>query len=186
MLIAVVTEYPRKMQAPSHLNPDMLAAANINPCSFLATDYLNHFNEVVMLMEMVPDMPDMVEEVLAWEPCDYARHFDQSVFAAKSLAIEAYHEAPRQTRFAFDAVIADLDKQIVDIQIMLSGVDASSPIDPALADRLMMAIVNELRPAIDKASGIINAVDGAFPCAANDEGDEAKARPQDAIDELFN
>lgn len=174
------------MLAPSTLSPDALAAANINPSSFLATDYLNHFNEVVMLMEMVPDMPDMVEEVLAWEPCDYARHFEQSVFAAKSLAVAAYHAAPRPTRFAFDAVVADLDKQIVDIQILLSGVDAAMPIDPALADRLMMAVVNDLRPAIDKASSIVNAVHGAVSQAANDELDEAQTRPQDAVDELFN
>ena len=32
----------------------------INSQTLLATDYLNHFNEVVMLLEMIPDMPDMM------------------------------------------------------------------------------------------------------------------------------
>jgi hypothetical protein len=35
---------------------------NINEQTLLATDYLNHFNEIVMLLEMVPDMPEMLED----------------------------------------------------------------------------------------------------------------------------
>lgn len=179
----VITKYSRLMLSLSPFSPDALAAANINPSSFLATDYLNHFNEVVMLMEMVPDMPDMAEDVMAWEPCSYTEHFEQSVFADKALAIEAYQAAPANTKARFDAVIADLDSQIVDIQILLSGVDTNASMDPALADRLMMAIVNELRPAIDRASGIINAVDDA--AQAGNQPDETKMRAQDAVDELF-
>ena len=41
-----------------------LRAANINPHTGLATDYLNHFNEAVMLLEMVPDMPECAEDFL--------------------------------------------------------------------------------------------------------------------------
>ncbi len=43
-----------------------LEGTNINPNTFLATDYLNHFNEMVMFLEMIPDMPDMLEEAKAW------------------------------------------------------------------------------------------------------------------------
>lgn len=166
---------------PAHL----LAEANINPVSFLATDYLNHFNEVVMLMEMVSAMPDMIEDVMAWEPRCYTDHFEQSVFADKDLAIAAYHAAPGASRDALEAVVAELDEKIIDMQIMLSGVDATTEMDPAVADRMMTTIVTELRPAIDRASGIINAVDGAAGMHANDDSDEAKMRAQDAIDEMF-
>ncbi|MFK7793111.1 MAG: hypothetical protein AB8B88_10635 [Devosiaceae bacterium] len=174
------------MLAPSPLSPDALAQANINPTSFLATDYLNHFNEVVMLMEMVPDMPDMVLDVMEWQPRAYPEHFQLSVFADKALAIEAYHAAPEPTRTAFDAVIGDLDRQIEDIQILLSGVDTSGAMDPALADRLMMTIVNDLRPSIDRASSIINAVDDSHSSANNAADDETKMRAQDAIDAMFD
>ena len=37
--------------------------SNVNDQTLLATDYLNHFNEVVMLLEMLPDMPEMLDEV---------------------------------------------------------------------------------------------------------------------------
>lgn len=170
-----------KDDMPAHL----LAAANINPVSFLATDYLNHFNEVVMLMEMVTTMPDMAPDVMAWEPCGYTDHFKQSVFADKALAIEAYNAAPSAFRGGLEAVVSELDKKIIDMQIMLSGVDPEVPMDPAVADRMMTTIVTELRPAIDRASCIINAVDGGVCVAANDQGDEATMRAQDAIDQMF-
>jgi muramoyltetrapeptide carboxypeptidase LdcA involved in peptidoglycan recycling len=44
---------------------DRLLGTNINSVTLLATDYLNHFNEVIILIEMVADMPDMIEDVLA-------------------------------------------------------------------------------------------------------------------------
>jgi hypothetical protein len=37
---------------------DRLEGTNINQSTLLATDYLNRFNEVVMMIEMIPDMPD--------------------------------------------------------------------------------------------------------------------------------
>ena len=35
---------------------------NICDASLLATDYLNHFNEVVMLIGMIPDMPECLDD----------------------------------------------------------------------------------------------------------------------------
>src|SRR6516225_7897250 len=45
-----------------------LRAANINPRTGLATDYLNHFNQAVMLLDMIPDMPECAEDFLQWQP----------------------------------------------------------------------------------------------------------------------
>ena len=36
--------------------------ANINDQTLLATDYLNHFNEIVMILDMLPDMPELIDE----------------------------------------------------------------------------------------------------------------------------
>ena len=67
-----------------------LRAANINPRTGLATDYLNHFNEAIMLLEMIPDMPECAEDFLGWQPLSYSEHFTASNFKARDLAIEAY------------------------------------------------------------------------------------------------
>src|SRR5258707_2013443 len=81
-----------------------LRAANINTRTGLATDYLNHFNEAIMLLEMIPDMPECAEDFLTWRPLSYCEHFMASNFKARDLAIEAYEEADAKTRAEFDRI----------------------------------------------------------------------------------
>src|SRR5580698_8056554 len=79
-----------------------LRAAKINPRTGLATDYLNLFNEAVMLLEMIPDMPECAEDFLAWQPLSYAEHFTATNFRARDLVIEAYETCDADIRTAFD------------------------------------------------------------------------------------
>src|SRR5882757_2698530 len=81
-----------------------LRAANINPHTGLATDYLNHFNEAIMLLEMIPDMPECAEDFLLWYPLSYREHFMASHFKARDLAIEAYESANAGIRAEFDNI----------------------------------------------------------------------------------
>jgi hypothetical protein len=81
-----------------------LQAANINPRTGLATDYLNHFNEAIMLLEMIPDMPECAEEFLEWQPRSYREHFAASNFRARELAIAAYDSANPDIRTEFDNI----------------------------------------------------------------------------------
>jgi hypothetical protein len=85
-----------------------LKAANINPRTGLATDYLNHFNEAVMLLEMVPDMPECAEDFLTWTPLSYAEHFVASNFKDRDLAIEAYEMAEPNIRAEFDKLTGSM------------------------------------------------------------------------------
>src|SRR6202045_3254547 len=82
----------------------LLRAANINPRTGLTTDYLNHFNEAIMLLEMIPDMPECAEEFLRWQPLSYREHFTASHFKARELAIEAYDSADAGIRTEFDNI----------------------------------------------------------------------------------
>src|SRR5271169_5600941 len=81
-----------------------LRAANINPRTGLATDYLNHFNDAIMLLEMIPDMPECTEDFLGWTPLSYREHFIASNFKARDLAIEAYESADAAIRAEFDSL----------------------------------------------------------------------------------
>ena len=83
---------------------EQLRAANINPKTGLATDYLNHFNEAVMLLEMVPNMPECADDFLAWQPLSYCEHFRASNFKARDLAISAYETADANIRAQFDHI----------------------------------------------------------------------------------
>src|SRR5258705_10517242 len=75
------------------VDAERLAAANINPKTRLASDYLNHFNEAVMLLDLLPSMPECIVELIGWEPMDYQEHFANSHFKDKELAIAAYDAA---------------------------------------------------------------------------------------------
>src|SRR5882757_11292455 len=92
-----------------------LRAANINPRTGLATDYLNHFNEAIMLLEMVPDMPECASDFLEWQPLSYAEHFTASNFRARDLAIEAYRTADVGLRAEFDQLTASMTNILTEV-----------------------------------------------------------------------
>jgi ADP-ribose pyrophosphatase YjhB (NUDIX family) len=81
-----------------------LADANINPVTGFATDYLNHFNEAVMLLEMLPDCPDCIDDFLAWRPMTYREHFMASNFKGRDLAVAAYNAANPALRDCLDTM----------------------------------------------------------------------------------
>src|SRR4029079_18872123 len=90
--------------APDQARAAQLRAANINPSTGLATDYLNHFNEAVMLLEMIPDIPECAEDFLGWHPLTYRQHFMASNFKARDLAIQAYDSTDPIIRAEFDNI----------------------------------------------------------------------------------
>ncbi len=49
-----------------------------------------------MLIDMVPTMPECIEDARVWAPKSYEQHFQDSVFTDKALAILAYQNAPPQ------------------------------------------------------------------------------------------
>ena len=128
-----------------------LKAANINPRTGLATDYLNHFNEAVMLLEMVPDMPECAEDFLTWSPLTYAEHFWASNFKARDLAIEAYEAADPKVRTDFDNLTASMTS-------ILTAVGAA--MREAQQDKTRAALAEQaaawVKPLVALAGGVIN------------------------------
>ena len=128
-----------------------LRAANINPRTGLATDYLNHFNEAVMLLEMVPDMPECAEDFLTWSPLSYAEHFWASNFKARDLAIEAYESADPAIRAEFDKLTATMTS-------ILTAVGAA--MREAQQDKTRATLAEQatgwVKPLVMLAGGVIN------------------------------
>ena len=129
----------------------MLRAANINPRTGLATDYLNHFNEAIMLLEMIPDMPECAEDFLTWTPLSYAEHFWASNFKARDLAIEAYELADPRIRSEFDKIADSMTS-------ILTAV--GSAMREARQDKTRATLAeqatNWVKPLVMLAGGIIN------------------------------
>jgi hypothetical protein len=163
------------------LDPATLRAANVNPISYLATDYLNHFNEVIMLLGLVPDMPDLLEEVKLWQPKSYARHFCDSNFKGRDVAVAAYDAAPRSVRQRFDSVVASADTLLLDT---IDRIGRLPPDDPGFKIEVEDA-VNALHALVERASGIVNAAEIASE--VDEEIDECDPNAaQNAIDALFD
>ena len=128
-----------------------LRAANINPRTGLATDYLNHFNEAVMLLEMVPDMPECAEDFLGWRPLSYAEHFTASNFKARDLAIAAYESADARLRAEFDNITGAMTS----ILTAVSEAMRQAQQDKTRA-RLAEQATGWVKPLVALAGGIIN------------------------------
>ena len=85
-----------------------VAGTNIDQRSLLSTDYFNTFNSVVMLLDMLPDAPELLEEMEQWQFYDYIGHFKASGLDFADLAIEAYPHSPPELRQAFERKIAGM------------------------------------------------------------------------------
>ncbi|MGJ5134322.1 hypothetical protein [Bradyrhizobium oligotrophicum] len=129
----------------------MLRAANINPRTGLATDYLNHFNEAVMLLEMIPDIPECAEDFLAWSPLTYPEHFTHTNFKARDLVIEAYEQADPAIRDKFD----HLTKTMTDILLAVGSAMRAAKQDVTKA-KLAEQAAAWVKPLVTQAGGIIN------------------------------
>lgn len=81
---------------------EKIAGTNIDPRSMLSTDYFNHFNTVVMLLGMLPNSPELLDEIDAWEFVTYVEHFKASGLDFAPLAIEVYTHVPAQLREQFE------------------------------------------------------------------------------------
>ena len=129
----------------------LLKAANINPRTGLATDYLNHFNEAIMLLEMIPDMPECADDFLEWHPLSYAEHFTASNFKARDLAISAYDTADPKIRTAFDNVTSAMTS-------ILSAV--SDAMRQIKQDKTRATLAEQatgwVKPLVMQTAGIIN------------------------------
>lgn len=132
----------------------LVRGKNINANTLLATDYLNHFNEVIMLLEMVPSMPECYADAAEWRPKSYTQHFRDSGFSDAELAILAYENAPPNYREAFDATVEQMDRLVLKaVPRIKTLIDAGDP--GALQDGVTQA-TRKLQGFVDVASSIIN------------------------------
>lgn len=92
----------------------------VNPSTGLANDYLNVFNEILLLLEFLPTMPEMTEEALAWQPRTYCEYFEQSSIPGAKHALKAYSSVDPVLRKKFELVLGRLTQIVVDAQATLT------------------------------------------------------------------
>jgi hypothetical protein len=147
-----------------------LAAANINPATGLATDYLNHFNEPIMILELVPAC---IDDLMEWRVKSYREHFLATHQKHRDLVLAAYEFANAHAKHALDELTETMDS------ILTATRDALRlDLSPAVATALAQEAGAQLKPLVARAGAVINGLtgtrEGALPSA-----------PQAAVDALM-
>lgn len=137
-----------------------VAESNLDPTTFLGTDYLNHFNEIVMLLEMIPDMPEILEDAKEWRPKSYCDHFRDSTIADRELAVEVFESVPVIFRQPFERTIQQIDRTIGTAIAVLERDMESGNTD--LTRENATALSRVIQRLMDTASAIIHGSDQAL------------------------
>ncbi|MCF8466161.1 MAG: hypothetical protein K9G33_02045 [Sneathiella sp.] len=164
---------------------DRARSTNVNDVTLLATDYLNHFNEALMLAELVIDMPDMLDDFVAWSPNSYKNHFRESGIADRDLAIEAYDFSPPEYKLPFETTTEQLDVEICTLQERMSTVGSDG--EEQQNAEFAVGRCHLIRQLIDRAGSIING-QNLTDCAhstGEEQDNEEVTFDQEDIDAMF-
>jgi len=146
---------------------------HINADTGLCTDYLNHFSEAVMLLEMLPAVPESVEDFLAWEPCSYTEHFTSSNFKNREAVVAAYKAADPVLRQSLEELSASMN-----MMLLATREAMKARANMASVNALAQCAISWVKPLVTRARMVISAglvTGGAEPNAA-----------QAAVDALFD
>jgi hypothetical protein len=156
-----------------------IPGTNINESTLLASDYLNHFHELVMLLEAISSEPEgFADDLLAWRPLTYEEHFAHSGFRDKNLAIAAYRRAPPKVRARFDEAVARLHGEAL---TLVADVGAALNSGQSL-DNSCSEAAARLRILLDEANAIAN---GELPAKRGEGEGQGEVSSQAEIDALF-
>ena len=146
---------------------ERVKGTTIDAGTLLSTDYFNLFNEVIMLLGMLGDMPDMLDEVIAWKFKTYEQHFAESGLAFAPLAIEAYPHAPPSAREHFERTIQRMHDTVEEAKLVLA--DLRGQVDVPLLAEQAMNYSMMLQQMVDTGSAIIHGIDGILDQSAIDD-----------------
>ncbi len=145
---------------------------NINRATGLSTDYLNHFSEALMALEMVRDMPECIDDLRAWAPKTYTEHFAGSGLRNRDAIIRMYKSAAPELRRTLDGLADVLNAGLAEARDSAVRHAATGAPDFAPA-----YTATHIRPQIAQMTALIN---GTASGAAERE------RSQAAIDAMFS
>lgn len=138
--------------AADHHEP---ALGLVSPVTGLANDYLNVFNEILLLLEFLPTMPEMTEEALAWRPRTYVEHFEQSTLPDAQHALQAYANVDPGLQKKFESVLSRLNQIVFDAQTVLAR-ESTGPDYPESIVESCEATAEAMRVGLAYANRLIN------------------------------
>lgn len=134
------------------------AAALVNPASGIANDYLNHFNEIFLLIENLPALlPEMIDEILAWRPVSYRQYFTNSPLPGSAATLEIYDSLDNDFREDFETMVTILDKIILEsIGIITAARRPDGMLEPDEVSEVCEGLSARLRLVLDRTADLVN------------------------------
>ncbi len=130
-----------------------LSAINVNLSTGFATNYLNHYVEILLLLEMLPSMPECLEDIGLWEPMDYVEHVRLSGLPQSELVIEAFEHSDTKRKDTLADVTNEVDTEV------LRYINQAQKAVAVGDDEQTAAIAREakevLTPMLEKISSVI-------------------------------
>lgn len=134
------------------------AAALVNPASGIANDYLNHFNEILLLIENLPALlPEMIDEILAWKPVGYREYFSRSPLPGSKETLEIYDTLDEDFRTDFETMVSMLDKIILEsIRVIIENRRPDGTLEPDEVSDVCEELSARLRKVLDRTADLVN------------------------------
>jgi len=134
------------------------AANLVNPASGIANDYLNHFNEILLLIENLPTLlPEMLDELLEWRPVTYREYFAKSQLPGSAAALEIYEGLEEAFRRDFEGIIDGVNAMaMASIDVIRAHRGPEGDIDPSRVSDFCENASCAIRSALNRASDLVN------------------------------
>lgn len=134
------------------------AAALVNPASGIANDYLNHFNEILLLIENLPALlPEMIDELLAWRPISYRQYFTDSPLPGAAATLQIYDSLDEDFRQDFEGMVIMLDKIILEsIELIKETRRPDGTLEPDEVSDTCERLAARLRKVLDRTADLVN------------------------------
>jgi hypothetical protein len=152
------TEHPAADAAGIPPHHDGSARAFSPLCAGLSNDYLNHYSEALMLIEMAACDPEVAADLANWQPVDYRTYFGASDLRRAADALAAYDALPDDSRLAFEKLVAAMDALA-----SMAVFALQPPTDPATAPVVVDATAPALRSLIARAGAFLNSGGQVLP-----------------------
>ena len=118
----------------------------------LSTDFLNRYNEALMLIELAADDSSAIDDLKNWRGLGYREHFEVSALRCAASALAAYDAVVPARRAGFEELCRTMARLVVTATALLAEKRAG------LEPQMIVSITGEaLRRQIGRATQFINA-----------------------------
>jgi hypothetical protein len=136
--------------------------ASAGPDSSLTGTYLNQFNEMVKLIEQLPNTPELIDDILNWHPTSYQDYFNASAMPGRVSAADVYASLNRCVRQNFEGVVDDLDRKALGaVAVIRRHYKTHGEARPDIMTEICARAGTHLREGLGKANDLVSHVPGA-------------------------